>query len=72
MAFLWEKTERVCMLLQSSDAFLFRGEWSSREEKGEGQKMRTVEAAAVCDSGEVTSNYHETYFSRGEERRFGI
>lgn len=31
--------------------------------------MRTVEVAAVCGSDEVTSNYHETYFSRGEEKR---
>lgn len=31
--------------------------------------MRTVEVTAVCDSDEVTSNYHETYFFRGEEKR---
>lgn len=31
--------------------------------------MRTVEVAAVRDSDEVTSNYHKTYFSTGEEKQ---
>lgn len=26
-----------------------------------------MEGAAVCDSDKVTSNYHKTYISRGEE-----
>lgn len=30
--------------------------------------MEKVEDAAVCELGEVTSNYHKTYFSRGEEK----
>lgn len=71
--FMGEKRQQVCMLLQSLDAFCScaskEGESGGERRKGDRKNEKPWRFAAVCDSDEVTSSYHETYFCRGEEER---